>query len=310
MSDDENPDSLTYEIDNFYEDNELDSTHSEDTQKIIETLTEQKPYISEETNEYSKIQNKDTAYTDVDGKVYSNLKILKTHTDLKRRVENQETKTVQIRHDSGNDDSNVSDYSLDQNKSNDYCVNEIKSDLRKLIEDAESKFDQTEIAIEEILNTTRKNTPSQTTTEISEDDTKTQKFTESEHNEYCVEDIKSDLRKLIDGTEIKVNDNNLSERHKKDYNHSETVQNEIDKLLLKSPLKSKQSTSNIGLAKNKMQKKTNYNTSVHIDKINAEPDVLVLSSRAKYRSQNKADRVDSLDWNTIHDKAEWRLRYF
>ena len=301
MSDDENPDSLTYEIDNFYEDNELDST---------QTLTEQKPYISEESNEYSKIQNKDTAYTDVDGKVYSNLKILKTHTDLKHRVENQETKTVQIRHDSGNDDSNVSDYSLDQNKSNDYCVNEIKSDLRKLIEDAESKFDQTEIAIEEILNTTRKNTPSQTTTEISEDDTKTQKFTESEHNEYCVEDIKSDLRKLIDGTEIKVNDNNLSERHKKDYNHSETVQNEIDKLLLKSPLKSKQSTSNIGLAKNKMQKKTNYNTSVHIDKINAEPDVLVLSSRAKYRSQNKADRVDSLDWNTIHDKAEWRLRYF
>ena len=310
MSDDENPDSLTYEIDNFYEDNELDSTHSEDTQKIIETLTEQKPYISEETNEYSKIQNKDKAYADVDGKVYSNLKILKTHTDLKHRVENQETKTVQIRHDSGNDDSNVSDYSLDQNKSNDYCVNEIKSDLRKLIEDAESKFDQTEIAIEEILNTTRKNTPSQTTTEISEDDTKTQKFTESEHNEYCVEDIKSDLRKLIDGTEIKVNDNNLSERHKKDYNHSETVQNEIDKLLLKSPLKSKQSTSNIELAKNKMQKKTNYNTSVHIDKINAEPDVLVLSSRAKYRSQNKADRVDSLDWNTIHDKAEWRLRYF
>ena len=301
MSDDENPDSLTYEIDNFYEDNELDST---------QTLTEQKPYISEETNEYSKIQNKDKAYADVDGKVYSNLKILKTHTDLKHRVENQETKTVQIRHDSGNDDSNVSDYSLDQNKSNDYCVNEIKSDLRKLIEDAESKFDQTEIAIEEILNTTRKNTPSQTTTEISEDDTKTQKFTESEHNEYCVEDIKSDLRKLIDGTEIKVNDNNLSERHKKDYNHSETVQNEIDKLLLKSPLKSKQSTSNIGLAKNKMQKKTNYNTSVHIDKINAEPDVLVLSSRAKYRSQNKADRVDSLDWNTIHDKAEWRLRYF
>ena len=310
MSDDENPDSLTYEIDNFYEDNELDSTHSEDTQKIIETLTEQKPYISEETNEYSKIQNKDKAYADVDGKVYPNFKILKTHTDLKHRVENQETKTVQIRHDSGNDDSNVSDYSLDQNKSNDYCVNEIKSDLRKLIEDAESKFDQTEIAIEEILNTTRKNTPSQTTTEISEDDTKTQKFTESEHNEYCVEDIKSDLRKLIDGTEIKVNDNNLSERHKKDYNHSETVQNEIDKLLLKSPLKSKQSTSNIGLAKNKMQKKTNYNTSVHIDKINAEPDVLVLSSRAKYRSQNKADRVDSLDWNTIHDKAEWRLRYF
>ena len=301
MSDDENPDSLTYEIDNFYEDNELDST---------QTLTEQKPYISEETNEYSKIQNKDKAYADVDGKVYSNLKILKTHTDLKRRVENQETKTVQIRHDSGNDDSNVSDYSLDQNKSNDYCVNEIKSDLRKLIEDAESKFDQTEIAIEEILNTTRKNTPSQTTTEISEDDTKTQKFSESEHNEYCVEDIKSDLRKLIDGTEIKVNDNNLSERHKKDYNHSETVQNEIDKLLLKSPLKSKQSTSNIELAKNKMQKKTNYNTSVHIDKINAEPDVLVLSSRAKYRSQNKADRVDSLDWNTIHDKAEWRLRYF
>ena len=301
MSDDENPDSLTYEIDNFYEDNELDST---------QTLTEQKPYISEETNEYSKIQNKDKSYADVDGKVYSNLKILKTHTDLKHRVENQETKTVQIRHDSGNDDSNVSDYSLDQNKSNDYCVNEIKSDLRKLIEDAESKFDQTEIAIEEILNTTRKNTPSQTTTEISEDDTKTQKFTESEHNEYCVEDIKSDLRKLIDGTEIKVNDNNLSERHKKDYNHSETVQNEIDKLLLKSPLKSKQSTSNIELAKNKMQKKTNYNTSVHIDKINAEPDVLVLSSRAKYRSQNKADRVDSLDWNTIHDKAEWRLRYF
>ena len=301
MSDDENPDSLTYEIDNFYEDNELDST---------QTLTEQKPYISEETNEYSKIQNKDKAYADVDGKVYSNLKILKTHTDLKHRVENQETKTVQIRHDSGNDDSNVSDYSLDQNKSNDYCVNEIKSDLRKLIEDAESKFDQTEIAIEEILNTTRKNTPSQTTTEISEDDTKTQKFSESEQNEYCVEDIKSDLRKLIDGTEIKVNDNNLSERHKKDYNHSETVQNEIDKLLLKSPLKSKQSTSNIGLAKNKMQKKTNYNTSVHIDKINAEPDVLVLSSRAKYRSQNKADRVDSLDWNTIHDKAEWRLRYF
>ena len=301
MSDDENPDSLTYEIDNFYEDNELDST---------QTLTEQKPYISEETNEYSKIQNKDKAYADVDGKVYSNLKILKTHTDLKHIVENQETKTVQIRHDSGNDDSNVSDYSLDQNKSNDYCVNEIKSDLRKLIEDAESKFDQTEIAIEEILNTTRKNTPSQTTTEISEDDTKTQKFTESEHNEYCVEDIKSDLRKLIDGTEIKVNDNNLSERHKKDYNHSETVQNEIDKLLLKSPLKSKQSTSNIELAKNKMQKKTNYNTSVHIDKINAEPDVLVLSSRAKYRSQNKADRVDSLDWNTIHDKAEWRLRYF
>ena len=301
MSDDENPDSLTYEIDNFYEDNELDST---------QTLTEQKPYISEETNEYSKIQNKDKAYADVDGKVYSNLKILKTHTDLKHRVENQETKTVQIRHDSGNDDSNVSDYSLDQNKSNDYCVNEIKSDLRKLIEDAESKFDQTEIAIEEILNTTRKNTPSQTTTEISEDDTKTQKFTESEHNEYCVEDIKSDLRKLIDGAEIKVNDNNLSERHKKDYNHSETVQNEIDKLLLKSPLKSKQSTCNIELAKNKMQKKTNYNTSVHIDKINAEPDVLVLSSRAKYRSQNKADRVDSLDWNTIHDKAEWRLRYF
>ena len=295
MSDDENPDSLTYEIDNFYEDNELEST------KIIETLTEQKPYISEETNEYSKIQKKDKGYADIDGKVYSNLKILKTHTDLKHRVENQETKTVQIRHDSGNDDSNVSDYSLDQNKSNDYCVNEIKSDLRKLIEDAESKFDQTEIAIEEILNTTRKNTPSQT-----------QKFTESEHNEYCVEDIKSDLRKLIDGTEIKVNDNNLSERHKKDYNHSETVQNEIDKLLLKSPLKSKQSTSNIGLAKNKMQKKTNYNTSVHIDKINAEPDVLVLSSRAKYRSQNKADRVDSLDWNTntIHDKAEWRLRYF
>ena len=301
MSDDENPDSLTYEIDNFYEDNELDST---------QTLTEQKPYISEETNEYSKIQNKDKAYADIDGKVYSNLKILKTHTDLKRRVENQETKTVQIRHDSGNDDSNVSDYSLDQNKSNDYCVNEIKSDLRKLIEDAESKFDQTEIAIEEILNTTRKNTPSQTTTEISEDDTKTQKFTESEHNEYCVEDIKSDLRKLIDDTEIKVNDNNLSVRHKKDYNHSETVQNEIDKLLLKSPLKSKQSTSNIELAKNKMQKKTNYNTSVHIDKINAEPDVLVLSSRAKCRSQNKADRVDSLDWNTIHDKAEWRLRYF
>ena len=310
MSDDENPDSLTYEIDNFYEDNELDSTHSEDTQKIIETLTEQKPYISEETNEYSKIQIKDKGYADIDGKVYSNLKILKTHTNLKHRVENQETKTVQIRHDSGNDDSNVSDYSLDQNKSNDYCVNEIKSDLRKLIEDAESKFDQTEIAIEEILNTTRKNTPSQTTTEISEDDTKTQKFTESEHNEYCVEDIKSDLRKLIDGAEIKVNDNNLSERHKKDYNHSETVQNEIDKLLLKSPLKSKQSTSNIELAKNKMQKKTNYNTSVHIDKINAEPDVLVLSSRAKYRSQNKADRVDSLDWNTIHDKAEWRLRYF
>ena len=301
MSDDENPDSLTYEIDNFYEDNELDST---------QTLTEQKPYISEETNEYSKIQNKDKAYADVDGKVYSNLKILKTHTDLKHRVENQETKTVQIRHDSGNDDSNVSDYSLDKNKSNDYCVNEIKSDLRKLIEDAESKFDQTEIAIEEILNTTRKNSPSQTTTEISEDDTKTQKFSESEQNEYCVEDIKSDLRKLIDGTEIKVNDNNLSERHKKDYNHSETVQNEIDKLLLKSPLKSKQSTSNIELAKNKMQKKTNYNTSVHIDKINAEPDVLVLSSRAKYRSQNKADRVDSLDWNTIHDKAEWRLRYF
>ena len=285
MSDDENPDSLTYEIDNFYEDNELDSTHSEDTQKIIETLTEQKPYISEETNEYSKIQNKDKGYADIDGKVYSNLKILKTHTDLKHRVENHETKTVQIRHDSGNDDSNVSDYSLDQNKSNDYCVNEIKSDLRKLIEDAESKFDQTEIAIEEILNTTRKNTPSQTTTEISEDDTKTQKFTESEHNEYCVEDIKSDLRKLIDGTEIKVNDNNFSERHKKDYNHSETVQNEIDKLLLKSPLKSKQSTFNIGLA-------------------------LVLSSRAKYRSQNKADRVDSVDWNTIHDKAEWRLRYF
>ena len=301
MSDDENPDSLTYEIDNFYEDNELDST---------QTLTEQKPYISEETNEYSKIQNKDKAYADVDGKVYPNLKILKTHTDLKHRVENQETKTVQIRHDSGNDDSNVSDYSLDQNKSNDYCVNEIKSDLRKLIEDAESKFDQTEIAIEEILNTTRKNTPSQTTTEISEDDTKTQKFTESEHNEYCVEDIKSDLRKLIDGAEIKVNDNNLSERHKKDYNHSETVQNEIDQLLLKSPLKSKQYTSDIELAKNKMQKKTNYNTSVHIDKINAEPDVLVLSSRAKYRSQNKADRVDSLDWNTIHDKAEWRLRYF
>ena len=265
MSDDENPDSLTYEIDNFYEDNELDST---------QTLTEQKPYISEETNEYSKIQNKDKAYADVDGKVYSNLKILKTHTDLKHRVENQETKTVQIRHDSGNDDSNVSDYSLDQNKSNDYCVNEIKSDLRKLIEDAESKFDQTKIAIEEILNTTRKNTPSQTTTEISEDDTK------------------------------------RHERHKKDYNHSETVQNEIDQLLLKSPLKSKQYTSDIELAKNKMQKKTNYNTSVHIDKINAEPDVLVLSSRAKYRSQNKADRVDSLDWNTIHDKAEWRLRYF
>ena len=319
MSDDENPDSLNCEIDNFYEDTDLESEHPEDPQKIIETLTEL--YISEETNEYRKFQNKDKANavssyaqdSPVKDKEYEeglqDIDIVDFVLSLKESGDAD--------HDSINADSNVSDHLSDLNKSNTYCVNEIKSDLRKFIETAESKFDQTDfcdkndLAVEEILHNTRKNIPSQTTKEIIEDNTKSQELSKSEYNDYCVEDIKSDLRKLIDGDEqtMEVNDNNFSERYKKGYNQSENVLNEIDHLLSTPSQKSKQATSNSELLKKKIQK-NNITGSVHEDKINEEPDILVLSSRDKYGSLKKAQRVDSLNGNSIHDKAEWRLRYF
>ena len=315
MSDDENPDSLNCEIGNFYEDTDLESEHpeDEDPQKIIETLTEQELYISEETNEHYKIQNKDKANavssyaqdSPVKDKEYEeglqNIDIVDFVLSLKESSDDD--------HDSINADYNVSDHLSDLNKSNTYCVNEIKSDLRKFIETAESRFDQTDfcdkndLALEEILHNTRKNIPSQTK-EIIEDNTKSQELSKSKYNEYCVEDIKSDLRKLIDGDE-QVNDNNFSERYKKGYNQSENV----DHLLSTPSQKSKQATSNSELLKKNIQK-NNITGTVHVDKNNEEPDILVLSSRDKYGSPKKAQRVDSLNGNSIHDKAEWRLRYF
>ena len=313
MSDDENPDSLNCEIGNFYEDTDLESEHPEDPQKIIETLTEQELYISEETNEHYKIQNKDKANavssyaqdSPVKDKEYEeglqNIDIVDFVLSLKESSDDD--------HDSINADYNVSDHLSDLNKSNTYCVNEIKSDLRKFIETAESRFDQTDfcdkndLALEEILHNTRKNIPSQTK-EIIEDNTKSQELSKSKYNEYCVEDIKSDLRKLIDGDE-QVNDNNFSERYKKGYNQSENV----DHLLSTPSQKSKQATSNSELLKKNIQK-NNITGTVHVDKNNEEPDILVLSSRDKYGSPKKAQRVDSLNGNSIHDKEEWRLRYF